>query len=145
MRSRRGLARGLGLIDEPAGSQLVPILGRVPAGTPVPAEEDIEGWLPVGEPLPAGSFIFSLRVKGESMIEAGILDGDLVVVRQQPEAQSGEIVVAVIDGEATVKRLVRRADRLLLEAANPAYEPIPFDEKPGLVCGKVIGVWRRLP
>jgi repressor LexA len=79
------------------------------------------------------------------MVEAGILDGDLVIARRQPRTEPGEIVVAIIDGEATVRRLSRRAGRLFLDAANPAHEPIPFDEKRGGIAGKVIAVWRWLP
>ncbi len=145
VRRRRGAARGLMPADEPAPAHLVPVLGRVPAGMPVLADEHVEGWIPVGGPLPEASLLFGLRVSGDSMVGAGILDGDVVIVRQQDEAHPGDLVVARIEDEATVKRLAHRGGRWFLEPENDAYRPIPFDEKPGGICGKVVGVWRRLP
>src|SRR5450759_1023914 len=111
----------------------VPVLGRVPAGSPLEAVEEGEGEL------------FSLRVKGDSMTGAHICDGDYVLVRTQRNAEDGEIVVAVIDGEATVKRLRLRKEKVRLEAANPAYPPIavPAGTPSFRIAGKVVGVYRK--
>lgn len=118
----------------------MPILGRVPAGGPLLAEENLEGSLDLSEEF-AGQKVFALKVHGDSMIDAGICEGDLVVVRAQPHAEPGEIVVALVDGESTVKRLARRGGKLWLQPANRRYEPIAVagDTK---VLGKVIGVIR---
>lgn len=119
----------------------VPLVGSVAAGVPILAAENIEQTLP----LPAefsGEQTFILRVKGESMIEAGILDGDFVVVKQQPTAVNGDIVVAMIDEEATVKTFYREADRIRLQPENSALEPIYSREV--TVLGKVVALFRRL-
>ncbi len=125
----------------------VPVLGRVPAGNPLEAVEEIEEELFLDPALLGEGDIFSLRVKGDSMVEAHICDGDYVLVRVQPEAEAGEIVVAVIDGEATVKRLGRETGKVRLDAANPAYPPIvvPADSPSFRLAGKVIGVYRKIP
>lgn len=123
--------------------QHVPLVGQIAAGAPVLAAENIEETLPLPAAMVGSGTLFALRVKGDSMIDAGIHDGDVVVVRQQPVADDGEIVAALVDGEeATVKRLRRRAGRVLLEAENPAYGPIEADEV--VVLGKVVSVMRRL-
>ncbi|MBI4729916.1 MAG: transcriptional repressor LexA [Acidobacteria bacterium] len=121
----------------------VPLLGRIAAGQPILAQEDLEDVLPIAEDLVGSGTLFALRVKGDSMIGAGIFDGDLVVIREQPAAENGDIVAALVEGEeATVKRLHRRGTRVLLEPANPAYEPI---ESPDVrVLGKVVSVLRRM-
>jgi repressor LexA len=118
----------------------MPILGRVPAGGPLLAEENIEGTLDLSEEF-AGQKVFALKVRGDSMIEAGICEDDLVVVRAQDHAEEGEIVVALVDGEATVKRLARRNGKPWLQPANDRYQPIPV-EGDTKVLGKVIGVIR---
>ena len=118
----------------------IPILGRVPAGGPLLAEENIEGSLDLSEEF-AGQKTFALKVHGDSMIEAGICEDDLVVVRSQEHAEPDEIVVALVDGEATVKRLARRNGKLWLQPANPRYEPIPVTGDTRII-GKVIGVIR---
>jgi repressor LexA len=115
----------------------LPLLGSVAAGAPQLAEQDVEDW--VTAPF-EGDFV--LRVTGESMIEAGILDGDLVVVKRQPTARDGEIVVAQIEDEATVKRLRRADGRVHLMPENAAFEPIVVDEV--LILGVVVGVMRKL-
>jgi repressor LexA len=115
----------------------LPLVGSVAAGAPILAEELIEEWVPA--PF-EGDFV--LRVRGDSMIEDGILDGDMVVVRSQPTARDGEIVVVRIEDEATVKRLYREGGRIRLQPANPAYEPIVVDE--AHVLGKVVGVMRAI-
>ncbi|MGZ8447423.1 MAG: transcriptional repressor LexA [Candidatus Deferrimicrobiaceae bacterium] len=123
----------------------VPVLGRVPAGPPREAVEEVEGELFLDPALLGEGEIFSLRVKGDSMTGAHICDGDYVLVRTQRNAEDGEIVVAVIDGEATVKRLRLREEKVRLEAANPAYPPIPVPAgAPSFrIAGKVVGVYRK--
>ena len=124
----------------------VPVLGRVAAGPTMLAEENLEGTLILGEGLlPRSGDVFALRVKGESMIEAGILDGDLVLVRSQPRAEAGEIVVAMVDGEVTVKYYRPEGGRIRLEPANPAMRPILLDAASGPVSflGRVVGVVRQ--
>jgi repressor LexA len=123
----------------------VPVLGRVPAGPPLEAVEEVEGELFLDPALLGGGEIFSLRVKGDSMTGAHLCDGDYVLVRAQRNAEDGEIVVAVINGEATVKRLRLRKGKVRLEAANPAYPPItvPADAPSFRIAGKVVGVYRK--
>lgn len=118
----------------------VPVLGRVTAGIPILAVEDIEGYVPVSERVRRGRELFALRVVGESMIEAGILDNDIVVVCKTPTAENGQIVVAMIDDEATVKRFYREKGHIRLQPENPAYEPIIVDDCS--VLGQVISVVR---
>lgn len=115
----------------------LPLVGSVAAGAPRLAEQDVEDW--VSTPFP-GDFV--LRVTGDSMVNAGILDGDLVVVRRAQTARDGEIVVAQIEDEATVKRLRRSNGRVELLPENDAYEPIVPDEV--TLCGVVVGVMRSL-
>ncbi len=123
----------------------VPVLGRIAAGTPILAAEQVEEVIPLPVDLVGSDPVFLLEVKGDSMIEAGILDGDLVAVRSQKDARDGEIVAALIDGEeATVKRLRRRGGKVILEAENPAYEPLVYSDGVELV-GKVVSVLRRYP
>jgi repressor LexA len=118
----------------------MPILGRVIAGGPLLAEENIEGTLDLSEEF-AGQKTFALKVHGDSMIEAGICEDDLVVVRGQDHAEVGDIVVALVDGESTVKRLHSRDKKLWLQPANPVYEPILVTGDTSII-GKVIGVIR---
>jgi len=123
----------------------VPVLGRIAAGTPMLAAEHVEEVLPLPVDLVGRGPVFLLEVKGDSMINAGIFEGDLVAVRSQKDALDGEIVAALIDGEeATVKRLRRRHGKVILEAENPAYEPMVFTDGVELV-GKVVSVLRRYP
>lgn len=121
----------------------IPILGRVAAGSPVLATENLEGELDLGEAFPGPVPLFSLRIKGDSMKDAGILDGDLVVVRGSEHAENGEIVVALLGEEATVKKLRRSVDRLELVPANPEYKPILVQEGEELrILGVVVGLVR---
>lgn len=129
-------ARGLRL---PMSANQIPILGRVHAGALHAAIENVEGHLPVGGDMPSSRH-FALKVRGDSMIDAGILDGDLVIVRSQPTAESGQIVVARVDDEATVKYLRRRDGRTFLEPANPRYQPIQL---PFALLGVVVEVRRH--
>jgi repressor LexA len=123
----------------------IPLIGDVAAGTGVLAHENVEELLPLPEDFTGTGSLFMLRVRGESMIEAGILDGDYVVVRQQPDADNGDIVVAGIpDEEATVKHFRRRNDRIILTPANPVFEPMDFDPAEVTIYGRVVTVLRRL-
>jgi repressor LexA len=137
--------------DEPAAEDgpvprpqpsYVPVVGRIAAGGPILAEEAIEDVFPLPRPLVGEGTLFLLRVTGDSMVDAAICDGDWVVVRQQPVADSGDIVAALIDGEATVKTFQRRGGRVWLLPRNPAYEPIPGDA--ATVLGRVVAVLRRV-
>lgn len=121
-------------------SRELPILGRVPAGGPLLAEENLEGTLDLSREF-GGEKVFALKVRGDSMIDAGICDGDMVVVRAQEHAETGQIVVALVDGDATVKRIVRRGSKLWLQPANASYQPIPVGGDTRVV-GKVIGAIR---
>lgn len=126
---------------QPAEMTAVPVLGRVAAGAPVLAEENIEDYINVpADFIKQGASQFCLRVKGDSMIDAGILDGDMVLVRQQNYAENGEIIVAMLGEEATVKRFYRLRDKVKLQAENPRYEPIYSREV--VILGKVIAVFR---
>ena len=125
-----------------AAPTYVPLVGRIAAGGPVLAEQAVEDVFPLPRELVGEGTLFMLKVTGDSMVEAAICDGDWVVVRQQPTAENGEIVAAMIDGEATVKTLRRRDGHAWLMPANPAYDPIPGDEATVLV--RVVAVLRRL-
>lgn len=125
----------------------LPLLGQVAAGSPLLAEENIDEYLAVPEPLSHGGEEFLLRVKGDSMTGAGILDGDILVVRRQESASNGEIVVALAGedesaGEATVKRFFRESGRVRLQPENDAFEPIYANYVQ--ILGKVTGVFRTL-
>ena len=120
----------------------LPLVGEVAAGQPVLAEERIEDYLEVPDVIGGETGDYVLRVKGDSMKDAGILDGDYAVVRPADVAGNGEIVVALIDDEATVKRFYKERKRIRLEPANEAYEPIRGDGV--LLLGKVVGVFRRV-
>jgi repressor LexA len=144
LRQRKGRSRGYAL-PAAAGPPpvLVPLLGRVPAGSLDAAVEDLEGYLAVQSRRSAGE-LFALRVRGQSMSGAGILGGDVVIVRRQRTASSGEIVVALVGEEATVKRLRLRGRRVELHPDNPAFEPIVPDPREVTLLGKVVEVRRRL-
>ena len=118
----------------------VPILGKVTAGLPILAVEEIQGYLPITASQQRGRELFALTVQGESMKNAGILDGDYVVVERTPTARAGDIVVALIEDEATVKRLYRETDCVRLQPENDAFEPIYAKEV--IILGKVISVVR---
>jgi repressor LexA len=122
----------------------VPLVGRIAAGTPILAEEDIEEIFPLPTEIVGNDPVFMLRVQGDSMLLAGIFDGDFVVIRRQPDARDGELVAALIDGEeATVKRLRRQPGRVLLLPENPDYEPIILTRGVEII-GKVVAVLRRV-
>jgi len=137
--------RALAVSDEaPRGEApvFVPVMGRIAAGGPILAEEMIEDVFPLPKTLVGDGPLFLLRVVGDSMIDAAIADGDWVVVRQQPDAENGEIVAAMIDGEATVKTLQRRDGHAWLLPHNAAYSPIDGDD--ATILGRVVTVLRRV-
>jgi repressor LexA len=123
----------------------VPVLGRIAAGTPILAAELVDEVMTLPTDLVGEGPVFLLEVKGDSMIDAGIHEGDLVAIHSQPDARDGEIVAALINGEdATVKRLQRKDDKVYLISENPAYEPMVFTEGVEVI-GKVVSVLRRYP
>ena len=121
---------------------LVPLIGRIAAGGPILAEQMVEDVFPLPRTLVGEGTLYLLRVRGDSMVDAAIADGDWVVVRQQPNADNGEIVAAMIDGEATVKTLQRRDGHAWLLPHNEAYSPIPADE--ATILGRVVAVLRKI-
>lgn len=143
--------RAIEVLDSRGASSLhrasvrdVPLVGRIAAGSPLLAEEDIEEIYPLPTELVGTDPVFMLEVSGESMVDAGILDGDYVVVKRQPTADDGQLVAALIQGEeATVKRLQRRDGRVVLKAENPDYPPMVFSEGVELL-GVVVAVLRRV-
>ncbi|GAB47411.1 LexA repressor [Mobilicoccus pelagius NBRC 104925] len=120
----------------------VPMLGRIAAGVPILAEEMVEDVFPLPRELVGDGRLFLLKVAGDSMIDAAICDGDWVVVRSQPTAENGDIVAAMIDGEATVKTFKRRDGHVWLLPHNPSYDPIDGDE--ATILGKVTAVMRSI-
>ncbi|HHX25625.1 MAG TPA: transcriptional repressor LexA [Firmicutes bacterium] len=125
-----------------SASVTVPLVGRVTAGLPVLAVENIEDYFPLPKDFGEQGTLFMLRVTGDSMIEAGILDGDYVIVRQQENAENGEIVVALLEDEATVKRFFKEKGKLRLQPENRFMDPIIVED--ASILGKVIGVVRRI-
>ena len=126
----------------PGGQGGLPLVGQVAAGQPVLAEENVEEYVPVPELAGGEEGEYVLRVSGDSMRDAGILAGDHVVVRRQETASDGDIVVALVGEEATVKRFFKRKDHVLLQPENPDVEPIRTTE--ARVLGRVVGVFRRV-
>ena len=138
--------RTIELAEPRPGGAVVPLVGRIAAGSPILADENVEEYLTVPSGYAEGAAHFALRVAGDSMIGAGILDGDVVVVRSQDTAHEGDIVAALLPGpaedEATVKRLHRDDGHVLLLPDNPALEPIEMTS--GSIVGKVVAVLRKL-
>ena len=126
----------------PKPATRVPLVGRIAAGVPVPAEESADDIFPLPKELVGEGELFMLKVAGDSMIGAAIADGDWVVIRQQSDAESGEIVAAMIDGEATVKTLKRSDNHVWLMPHNAAYTPILGDQ--ATILGRVVSVLRRV-
>ena len=118
----------------------VPVLGKVAAGNPIVAIEDIECYVPVPEKLKRGKELFALRIQGESMINAGILNDDIVIVHRTPVAENGEIVVALVEDSATVKRFYKEDGHFRLQPENDLFEPIIVDEV--ILLGKVVSLAR---
>jgi repressor LexA len=136
-------ARGLKVSGDSSGGLSIPILGKVAAGLPLLAEENREGTMVVDQAMARGGRnLFALTVRGDSMINAHILSGDKVIVQQTTHASPGEIVVALIEGEATVKTFRRTASKVVLEPANPKYKDIVVNEDQDFrIIGKVVGVF----
>lgn len=128
--------------DELPEPTFVPVLGRIAAGGPILAEEAVEDVFPLPRELVGEGSLFLLKVVGESMVDAAICDGDWVVVRQQNVADNGDIVAAMIDGEATVKTFKRSAGQVWLMPHNPAFDPIPGND--AVILGKVVTVIRKI-
>jgi repressor LexA len=121
----------------------VPILGRVPAGKPLLAEENIDGFLPLAREMAPGKEVFALKIKGDSMIEDGIFDGDYVILRRQETAENGDVVCALIEGEATLKRFQRKGNTVTLKPANRDYAPITLSQGEVRILGKVVALLRK--
>ena len=132
--------RALELSDAPKG-RVVPLVGRVTAGQPILAQENIEEEILLPQGMVRGGEVFALRVEGESMIEAGIMNGDVVVIRKQANADNGDIVVAMIEDEATVKRIFYEEDCVRLQPENSTMEPIYAPEV--TVVGRVVALFRK--
>jgi len=136
----------LGALQALSQTISLPIVGRVRAGEPILALENIEGYINFDRSMVSSEDVFLLRVQGESMIEAHIQDGDFALVKPQKDAENGEIVVVLIEDEATIKRIFKKRDLLRLEPANPQMEPIVVrkGEKKVAIVGKVIGIFRKM-
>jgi repressor LexA len=143
VRPERGAKAGPGQ-DGPAGQGVrsVPLVGRIAAGEPIAALEQVEDFFPLPRQLVGEGSLFMLKVAGDSMINAAIADGDWVVIRQQEDAENGEIVAAMIDGEATVKTLKQSDGHVWLMPHNPAFTPILGDD--ATILGKLVAVLRRI-
>lgn len=140
-----GVSRGLKLIKRellPSNLVFIPIVGHISAGGPKLAFEDIQGNLAIDKTIITAEGTFALRVEGDSMMGKGILKGDYVVVKPQPMAQNGDIVVALIEDEATVKEFRRKNGSIKLLPANPIYQPIDVDERVKII-GRVVGLIRK--
>ena len=151
IRLKPGKARGIKIVvglekDTGKNSIDVPLVGSVAAGEPVTAIENIENYITLDKNLFKGSGIFTLRVKGDSMKGVGILDGDIAIIRQRSRAEKGDIVVAVIDDEATLKRYIEHKGTVILRAENPNYPDIHISEREShtYIAGKLIGIMRKI-
>lgn len=149
MAARRSISSGeessvdeTGIGDLAPTAVNIPVVGRIAAGGPILAEQAIEDVFPLPRELVGQGTLFLLQIKGDSMVDAAICDGDWVVVRQQPSADGGDIVAAMLDGEATVKSYRRRDGHVWLMPRNAAFEPIPGDD--ATILGRVVAVLRRI-
>jgi repressor LexA len=143
----RGKSRGIAIINGSRQADRVPLLGRVAAGVPILSHENREGDIAVDTALfslKVSESVFALGVRGDSMMDAHILDGDTVLVREQATALNGDIVVALVDGEATVKRFFLEGDRIRLQPENRTMEPLYLDSGELRIVGKVIGIMRKV-
>lgn len=136
----KGVNRCIHIVGEERSFD-VPVLGNVAAGNPIVAYEEVECYIPVPEKLKRGRDLFALRICGQSMIKAGIFDGDIVVVHRTPYAENGEIVVALVEDSATVKRFYKEDGHFRLQPENDDYEPIIVDEV--VLLGKVVSLYRE--
>ncbi|HEY6837173.1 MAG TPA: transcriptional repressor LexA [Geobacteraceae bacterium] len=146
IRKSSGNSRGIVLVSQGRGSISLPIVGTVRAGIPNLAVEHIEGYFVIDRGQSPGDGAFFLRVKGDSMVNAAILEGDLALVRPQTTAENRDIVVAMVDGEATLKRYYRGRDHIRLQPENPNMEPIIVRPGQGevTIIGKVMGIYREV-
>lgn len=152
IKRERGISRGIESreyhVPSPARANAseIPIIGQVAAGSPILAVENIEGVIAVDEMFVRDGESFALRVSGDSMKNGGIFDGDVVIVRPQAVAKGGDVVVALIDDEATVKTYTRSNGRVVLKAENPDYDDIVLDDRSGdtRLLGKVVGLMRKI-
>ena len=150
IRKTPGASRGIEVLHSPSfhAAQILslPIVGNVRAGEPILAVENVEGYIRLDRSLLSSENVFLLRVEGDSMVEAHIQDGDFALVKPQQGADNGEIVVALVEDEATIKRIFKKRDLIRLEPANPSMEPIVIKkgEKRVKIVGKVIGIFRKL-
>lgn len=143
IRIHRGKARGIELLAPP--EEGIPLLGRIPAGSPQEAYEDLEEVLPVDPGFFGPGEKFAVRVRGDSMVGAGIRDGDIAILRRGVEPRDGQIVAALVGGEVTLKRFRRREGRVELWPENPEYEPLVFEPPEDLVIlGVMVGLIRKL-
>ncbi len=142
---KEGLSRGILIKRDSHNTATIPILGRIAAGEPILAEEHYDGYIELDSSIVGRGEYFALRVSGDSMIGANILDGDTAVILSSNEAEKGEIVAALLNGEATLKRLMRKGRRTFLMPENPAYSPIELDEArgPAQILGILKAVIRR--
>jgi repressor LexA len=149
LRISGGKARGIdvttqfGRVSADNGIE-VPLIGRVAAGAPIVAEENIEGTVTLDRSLFKGDGLFTLKVRGESMQDIGVFDGDIAVVKQQQAAANGEVVVAIVDGEATLKRFFKKSDKIVLHAENPNFNDIVVTSpKNVFIAGRLVGIIRK--
>jgi repressor LexA len=146
LRRREGSSRGIVLPQTTTATVSLPIAGRIRAGLLHPAIEDITGHLNVDSNLIKGDGCYFLTVEGDSMINKGILHGDMVLIRPQQVANNGEIVAVMVDGDATLKQFFRESDHIVLKPANTDYEPIVIRPGDGelFIVGKMIGLFRNV-
>jgi len=146
LQRRHGSARSIiltGVGREPApAAKSIPVIGRIAAGQPIFAAEDTHGEVTVDAEKVLGRDIYALRVEGDSMVDAGILNGDTVLIRRQDTADDGDIVVALLDDQATLKRLRLHGSSVTLEPANRAYQPVEIKSRELRIQGKLVGVQR---
>lgn len=146
LRRREGSSRGIVLIRTSSAAVSLPVVGRIRAGLLHPAIEDITGYLSVDSSLIKGEGCYFLAVEGDSMVNKGILHGDIVLIRPQQTADNGEIVAVMVDGDATLKQFFHEGDHIVLQPANPSYEPIVIrpDQGEVTIVGKMIGLYRSV-
>ncbi|MEI7818183.1 MAG: transcriptional repressor LexA [Desulfuromonadales bacterium] len=146
IRRREGSSRGIVMAEPSSATVSLPIVGRIQAGMLQPAIEDITGHLNFDSSLIKGEGCYFLTVEGDSMINKGILSGDIVLIRPQQVANNGEIVAVMVDGDATLKQFFREHDHILLQPANPAYDPIVIRSGQGevTIVGKMVGLFRNV-
>ena len=149
IRLHKGRSRGIEILVDNGREEYddeirVPLVGNIAAGAPITAEENIESEIVLDKTLFGSVGLFTLRVKGDSMKNIGVLNGDIVIIRQQESARDNEVVAAIIEGEATLKRYIRMSDHIILRAENEAYEDIivPADQRVW-IAGKMVGVLRK--